>query len=76
MQTPVRLIGSTSFLYMRKNDVYILAVTRSNANALQTFYFMNSVSVPIPLLVREAAHHTKYSRDCLTTKVHFLCSRW
>lgn len=42
--TPVRLLGSTSFLYMRKNDVYILAATRNNANALLTFYFINSVS--------------------------------
>ena len=41
---PVRLLGSTSFLYMRKNDVYILAVTKNNANAMSTFYFMNSVS--------------------------------
>lgn len=42
---PVRLLGSTSFLYMRKNDVYILAVTKNNANAMSTFYFMNSVSI-------------------------------
>jgi len=40
---PVRLLGSTSFLYMRKNDVYILAVTKNNANAMSTFYFMNSM---------------------------------
>ena len=40
---PVRLLGSTSFLYMRHNDVYILAVTKNNANAMSTFYFMNSV---------------------------------
>jgi hypothetical protein len=30
-------------LYLRHNDVYILALTRNNANAMLTFKFMTSV---------------------------------
>ena len=41
--TPVRVLGSCSFLYMRSSDVYILAVTRNNANAMLTFQFMSNV---------------------------------
>ena len=41
--TPVRVLGSVSFLYMRSSDVYILAVTRNNANAMLTFQFMSNV---------------------------------
>ena len=48
--TPVRVLGSCSFLYMRSNDVYILAVTRNNANAMLTFQFMSNVG-PAPQLV-------------------------
>ena len=41
--TPVRILGSCSFLYMRSSDVYILAVTKSNANAMLAFQFMTNV---------------------------------
>ena len=41
--TPVRVLGSCSFLYMRASDVYILAVTKSNANAMLAFQFMTDV---------------------------------
>ena len=49
--TPVRVLGSCSFLYMRSSDVYILAVTRNNANAMLTFQFMSNVR---PLLCARA----------------------
>ena len=45
---PVRLLGSCSFMYMRSNDVYILAVTKSNANAMLAFQFMENVRRPNP----------------------------
>ncbi|KAK9834776.1 hypothetical protein WJX74_010210 [Apatococcus lobatus] len=38
--TPVRVLGSCSFLYMRQSDVYILAVVKSNSNAMLAFQFM------------------------------------
>ncbi|KAK9805823.1 hypothetical protein WJX73_004276 [Symbiochloris irregularis] len=41
--TPVRVLGSCSFIYLRSNDVYILAVTKNNANAMLTFQFMTNV---------------------------------
>ena len=44
--TPVRLLGSVSFLYLKHNDVYILFVTRQNANAMLAMAFMKQVSDP------------------------------
>ena len=41
--SPVRVLGSCSFMYMRHNDVYILAVTKSNANVMLSFQFMTQV---------------------------------
>lgn len=41
--TPVRVLGSCSFIYLRNNDVYIMAVTKNNANAMLTFQFMTNV---------------------------------
>lgn len=41
--SPVRTVGSVSFLHMRQNDVYILMVTRTNANAMLAFKFMTSL---------------------------------
>ncbi|KAK9845788.1 hypothetical protein WJX81_002341 [Elliptochloris bilobata] len=41
--TPVRILGPCSFLYMRASDVYILAVTKSNANAMLAFQFMTNM---------------------------------
>lgn len=43
--SPVRVLGSCSFMYMRHNDVYILAVTKSNANVMLSFQFMTQVSL-------------------------------
>jgi AP-2 complex subunit mu-1 len=45
--TPVRLLGSVSFLYLKHNDVYILFVTRQNANAMLAMAFMKQVC-PLP----------------------------
>ena len=44
LQTPVRTLGSVTFLYLRHADIYILALTRSNANAMLSLKFMTSVS--------------------------------
>lgn len=41
--TPVRVLGSCSFMYMRHGDVYILGVTKSNANVMMAFQFMTNV---------------------------------
>ena len=43
-QTPVRVLGSCSFMYMRHGDVYILGVTKTNANVMMAFQFMTNVS--------------------------------
>ena len=43
--TPVRVLGSCSFMYMRHGDVYILGVTKTNANVMMAFRFMTNVSV-------------------------------
>lgn len=40
---PVRTLGSVSFLHMRHNDIHVLCVTRTNANAMMAFSFMTSV---------------------------------
>ena len=41
--SPVRVLGSVSFMYLRHNDVYILFVTKRNANAMLAFSFMSQV---------------------------------
>ena len=43
LQTPVRTIGSVTFMYLRHSDIYILGITKSNANAMLAFRFMTSV---------------------------------
>jgi hypothetical protein len=43
LQTPVRTLGSVTFLYLRHADIYILALTRSNANAMLSLKFITSV---------------------------------
>lgn len=43
IQTPVRTLGSCTFMYLRHNDVYLLMVTRNNANVMLAFKFMTSV---------------------------------
>lgn len=45
-QTPVRVLGSCSFMYMRHGDVYILGVTKTNANVMMAFQFMTNVRFP------------------------------
>lgn len=41
--TPVRVLGSCSFMYMRHGDVYILGVTKTNANVMMALQFMTNV---------------------------------
>mmetsp|Transcript_4235 Transcript_4235/g.14729 ORF Transcript_4235/g.14729 Transcript_4235/m.14729 type:complete len:445 (-) Transcript_4235:103-1437(-) len=41
--SPVQNLGSTSFMYMRSADVYVVAVTKENSNALLAFKFMNDL---------------------------------
>lgn len=43
IQTPVRTLGSCTFMYLRHNDIYILGLTRSNANVMLCFKFMTSL---------------------------------
>ena len=38
---PVRQFGDASFLYLRHADVYLLAITRSNSNAMMIFQFLS-----------------------------------
>ena len=45
--TPVRLLGSISFLYLRSNDVYTLLVTKRNAHAAMAMAFMKQVRVSL-----------------------------
>lgn len=40
---PVRTLGSTTFMYLRNNNVYVLGVTASNANAMLALQFMAQV---------------------------------
>jgi hypothetical protein len=42
-QTPVRTLGSVTFIYLRHNDIYLLMVTRNNANVMMSLKFMTSV---------------------------------
>ena len=56
--SPVRVLGSCSFMYMRHNDVYILAVTKSNANVMLSFQFMTQVrSHSLVEASRTTVHH-------------------
>ena len=48
LQSPVRVMGSCSFMYMRHNDVYLLAVTKNNANVMLAFQFMTQVRTLSP----------------------------
>lgn len=43
-ETPVRTLGAVTYLYMRKNNVIILAVTKANVDAMLSFRFMSAVS--------------------------------
>lgn len=43
IQAPVRTFGSVTFMYLRHNDIYILCLTRNNANAMLAFKFMSSL---------------------------------
>lgn len=55
----MRVLGSCSFLYMRHSDVYILAVTRNNANAMLTFQFLSNVSrAPMELQLADVCADT------------------
>ena len=63
----MRLLGSVSFLYLKHNDVYILFVTRQNANAMLAMAFMKQVC-PLPpgswqwrTMLVGAANHVRIS---------------
>ena len=72
--TPVRVLGSCSFMYMRHGDVYILGVTKTNANVMMAFQFMTNVSFGTPnCFLNPACEHVKTgcglrhtSRPCST----------
>lgn len=49
IETPVRTLGSVSFLYLRHSDLYILSLVKSNVNVMLSFKFMTSVSALCPL---------------------------
>ena len=60
LSSPVRTLGSVTFLHLRHNDVHVLCVTRTNANAMMAFSFMTSVrpaehTMPAILMTRFAA---------------------
>ena len=49
VQTPVRTLGSVTFMYLRHSDIYLLMATRNNASAMVAFSFMTSVRhTPLP----------------------------
>ena len=43
IQTPVRTLGSCTFMYLRHSDIYILCITKNNPNVMLGFSFMTSV---------------------------------
>ncbi|KAG8811112.1 hypothetical protein FRC19_004095, partial [Serendipita sp. 401] len=40
VRSPIVTLGSTSFLHVRHNNIYVLAVTKNNANAALIFEFL------------------------------------
>lgn len=40
---PVRTLGSCTFMYLRHSDLYILMVTKNNANVMMAFKYMTSL---------------------------------
>jgi AP-2 complex subunit mu-1 len=48
VQSPIRTLGSVTFMYLKHSDVYMLMCTRNNANAMLAFKFMSSVSLLMP----------------------------
>lgn len=40
---PVRTLGSCTFMFLRHSDLYILMVTKNNANTMMAFKYMTSV---------------------------------
>ena len=52
---PVVNVGACSFMYRRERDVYVVAVTRQNANAMLAFTFLavsyTHLTLPTILLV-------------------------
>jgi len=43
IQTPVRTLGSCTFMYMRHSDIYIVSIARNNANVMLAMKFMSSL---------------------------------
>ena len=54
---PVRTLGSCTFMYLRHSDLYILMVTKNNANVMMAFKYMTSVSTTEPATA--AAMHAR-----------------
>lgn len=54
---PVRQFGEHSFLYYRAANVYLLAVTRANANAMMIFQFLSRVSLIIGTVFNACSMH-------------------
>lgn len=46
LQTPIRKMGSCTFMYLRHNDVYLLGITRNNANVMLALKLLTSVRSP------------------------------
>lgn len=43
IQTPVRTLGSCTFMYLRHSDIYILSISKNNPNVMLAFKFMTSL---------------------------------
>ncbi|GAX86224.1 hypothetical protein CEUSTIGMA_g13637.t1 [Chlamydomonas eustigma] len=43
IQTPVRTLGSCTFMHLRHADVYILCISKNNPNVMLAFSFMTSL---------------------------------
>eukprot|EP00798_Chlamydomonas_sp_ICE-L_P015035 gene15035-21105_t len=41
--SPVRSLGSYTFMYLRHQDIYMLGITRTNSNVMLCFQFMSSL---------------------------------
>jgi hypothetical protein len=48
LQSPIRKMGSCTFIYLRHNDVYVVGITRNNANVMLALKFMTSVGSGAP----------------------------
>lgn len=68
---PVRTLGSCTFMYLRHSDLYILMVTKNNANTMMAFKYMTSVSTTIMTCTSAAMQ-----RQFVQLLVNVLLTRW